>query len=112
MSAEPIRFFFDHHMWRAVTVGLRRQGIDVMTAEEAGLAEDDDPVLLSFATAERRMLMTFDRDFFALHNRGVPHAGIAWCPALKYRIGPLIGQLRLVHGVYTADEVVNHLEYL
>jgi hypothetical protein len=112
MPAEPIRFFFDHNMWGAEIVALRRHGIDVLTAKDAGLAQDNDPVLLSYATAERRMLVTFDKDFLALHATGVPHAGIAWCPAMKYRIGPLIAQLRLVHGVYTADEVINHLEYL
>jgi hypothetical protein len=112
MPADAIRYFFDHNMWGSVTAGLRRFGIDVQTAEEAGLAEDDDPALLSFATAQGRMLVTFDKDFLRWHATGMAHAGIAWCPLTKYRIGPLIDQLRLVHGVFTAAEVENHLEYL
>jgi len=112
MPADPVRFFFDHHMWGPLTVALRRYGIDVLTAYEAGMARDDDPALLAFASANGRMIVTFDSDFVALHHAGTPHAGIAWCPEQKHTIGSLLGMLRLVHGVYTADEVINHLEYL
>jgi predicted nuclease of predicted toxin-antitoxin system len=110
--ADPIRFYADQHYPGPVTAGLRRRGIDVLTAQEANLCGADDPDQLAFATAQGRVLLTFDSDFLALHQSGVSHAGIVWCPATKYGIGPLIQMLVLLHSVLTADDMVNHVEYL
>ena len=110
--AEAIRFYFDQHYPAPVTAGLRRRGIDVLTAQDANLCGASDPDQLAFATAQGRVLATFDSDFLALHQTGVSHAGIVWCPATKYGIGPLIQMLVLLHSVVTADEMANHLEHL
>jgi hypothetical protein len=96
----------------AVANGVRRWGIDVLTAQEAGRCGYDDDEQLAFATGLGRVMVTFDVDYQTLHNAGASHAGIAWAPARKYSIGELISCLALVHGVYTADEMMNHLEYL
>jgi hypothetical protein len=110
--AEPIRFYFDQHMQGAVLVGLRQQGVDVLTAQEAercGLPDHDQ---LAFATAQQRVMVTFDTDYLALHRSGAQHAGIAWCPATKYRIGQLVQMLMLLHGVTDRESMRNSLEYL
>lgn len=57
-------------------------------------------------------MTTFDSDYLALHNSGVPHAGIAWWPQRKYRAGQLLQALLLMHGVFEQDEMRNRLEYL
>ena len=85
--ADAIRFFADQHYPGPVVQGLRRRGIDVLTAQEAGRCEIADPEQLSFAQNEGRVMLTFDSDFVALHRSGASHAGIAWCPATKYSIG-------------------------
>lgn len=110
--ADPLRFYFDQHMWAAVANGLRRAGVDVLTAHDAGRCGLPDADQLAFATAEERVVMTFDSDYVALHNAGVPHAGIAWCPRRKYRVGGLLQALLLMHGVLDRDEMRNRLEYL
>ena len=110
--AEPVRFFFDQHIYGAVATGLRLHGIDVLTAHEAGRCGVPDPDQLQFATAEQRVMVSFDTDFLALHHSGVQHAGIAWCAATKYPIGQLIQALLLLHGVMDRDSMRNHLEYL
>jgi hypothetical protein len=110
--AEPIRFYFDQHMQGAVAHGLRLHGMDVLTAQEAGRCGLPDPDQLAFATAEDRVMVTFDTDYLALHRSGVPHAGIAWCPQQKYGIGQLIHALLLLHSVLDRDAMRNHLEYL
>lgn len=61
--AEPIRFFFDQHIWASVAQGLRRQGIDVLTAQDAGRCGLPDPDQLAFATAEDRVMVSFDPDY-------------------------------------------------
>jgi len=110
--ADPIRFYADQHFPGPVTAGLRRREIDVLTAQEANQCGAGDPDQLDFATAQGRVLLTFDSDFLALHQSGVSHAGIVWCPATKYAIGPLIQMLVLLHSVLTADDMLNHVEYL
>ncbi len=108
----PIRYYLDQNMWGTVAVGLRQHGIDVLTTQEAGRCGLSDSDQLAFATAEGRVIVTFDVDYLALHNAGISHAGIVWCRLTKYTIGQLIALLVLVHAVYTADEMLNYVEYL
>lgn len=110
--AEPIRFYFDQHVWASVARGLVQRGVDVLTTQAAGRCSMPDPDQLAFATAEERVLVTLDTDYLTLHQAGTPHAGIAWCPEQKYSIGQLIGALELLHGVLDRDSMRNHVEYL
>lgn len=109
--AEPIRFYMDQHIPLAVTLGLRQRGVDVLTAQQAGRCGLQDADQLQFATAEERVVMTFDPDYLALHA-GVQHAGITWCRATKYTTSQLLQSLLLVHAVLSRDEMRNHVEYL
>ena len=110
--AEPIRYYFDQHMQGAVLVGLRQQGVDVLTAQEAGRCGEPDREQLAFATAQQRVMVSFDCDYLALHQSAVKHAGIAWCQATKYRIGQLVQMLALLHSISDRDSMHNHVEYL
>ena len=61
---------------------LRLRGHDVLTAQEAGLANRriPDPVVLEYATRLGRAVVTLNwDDFLELHDRGVDHAGIIAC---------------------------------
>jgi hypothetical protein len=73
--AEAIRFYMDQHYPAPISQGLRRHGINVLTTQEAGNCGLSDPDQLAFATAEGRVLVTFDPDFLALHRAGVAHGG-------------------------------------
>lgn len=39
MPPQPIRYYFDEHVRRAIALYLRKYGIDVLTAGEAGRAD-------------------------------------------------------------------------
>ena len=110
--AEPICYFFDQHIPGALVTGLRQHEIDVLTAWDAGRCGYSDAEQLEFAASEERVLVTFDPDYLALHNSGVSHAGIVWCPATKYVIGKLLQLLVLLHGVSDRQSVKNRVEYL
>ncbi len=110
--AEPIRYYLDQHIPSVVANGLRQHGIDVLSAQQANRCGLPDLDQLAFATAQERVMVTFDPDFLALHNAGTQHAGIAWCPATKYRVGFLIQMLILLHSVADRDEMKNRVEYL
>jgi hypothetical protein len=110
--AESIRFFMDQHFPGPASRALVRHGVDVLTAQDAGRCGALDADQLAFCLAEQRVIVTFDTDFLALHQSGIEHAGIAWCPERKYGIGELIRALLLLHGVLDSDAMWNHVEYL
>jgi hypothetical protein len=91
---------------------LRLRGLGVLTAQDAGRCGFPDSDQLAFATAEGRVMVTFDTDYLALHQGGTPHEGIAWCPATKHSVGELICLQRLPHGVMERDSMRGHVEYL
>lgn len=86
--------------------------MDVLTAQEADRCGLPDLDQLAFASAQQRVMVTFDTDYLALHRAGIPHNGIVWCQEQKYSIGRLIQALLLVHGILDADKMRNHVEYL
>jgi Domain of unknown function (DUF5615) len=61
---------------------LRNLGHDVLTAQEAGQANQkiSDPEVLAYATSENRTVITQNRkDFIQLHSLEPNHAGIIVC---------------------------------
>jgi predicted nuclease of predicted toxin-antitoxin system len=66
----------------AVVEALRRLGHDVLTAKEAGQANQriTDEAVIAFASRLGRSLLTLNRwDFVALHARDPRHRGIIAC---------------------------------
>ncbi|MBK9335751.1 MAG: DUF5615 family PIN-like protein [Lewinellaceae bacterium] len=58
-----VRFLMDVHVHRAVTTGLQRRGVEVMTCQEAGLGRAPDDEILEFARANQWVIFTQDDDF-------------------------------------------------
>ena len=66
-----VPLYMDHHVPRAITEGLRRRGVDVVTAEEDGTQRLEDPDLLDRATELGRPLFSQDRHLLAeAHDAG------------------------------------------
>jgi hypothetical protein len=110
--ADSIRFYMDQHIPGSVSRAMVRHGVDVLTAQDVGRCGVSDADQLAFSASVERVLVTFDPDFLVLHQSGVEHSGIAWCPARKYDIGGLIQALLLMAGVLDRDAMRNHVEYL
>ena len=51
-----VAFYMDEHVPRAISIGLRLRGVDVLTAQEDGLRNTPDAVLLDRATAIGRVI--------------------------------------------------------
>ena len=70
----------DEHVKSGIVEGLRRRGMDVVTAQQRMLQEADDETLLETSTREGRLLLTNDVDFLRIHDRWVradrEHSGI------------------------------------
>lgn len=76
------RFYANENFPSEAILHLRRLGHDVLTTHEAGKSNQaiPDEDVLSFATAEKRAVLTFNRkDFFRLHHQNPQHGGIIAC---------------------------------
>jgi len=74
--------YADENFSYPVVEELRRLGHDVLTAHEAGQANQGiiDADVLVFATGRGRAVLTFNRrHFIRLHRQGQPHPGIVIC---------------------------------
>jgi hypothetical protein len=108
---EQIRIYLDEHIPYAIAEGLRRRGVDVLTVQQAGRTGLSDAAQLSFAFSQRRVLITMDSDFLVLAERFTSYAGIAYANPSR-SIGALIGSIMLLCDVLTAEEMMNHVEFL
>jgi predicted nuclease of predicted toxin-antitoxin system len=79
---------------RAVTEGLRRRGVDVLTAQEAGMREAADEQHLALGRREGRVVFTQDADFLRLHAVGRSHKGIVYA-SQQTGIGVIVSSLML-----------------
>lgn len=57
-----IRLYMDVHVRRAITVGLRLRGVDVLTAQDDDSSRISDPELLDRASQLGRVLFSQDID--------------------------------------------------
>lgn len=96
---------------------LRLRGIDLETADEAGLRGLADEEHLAFAAQNGRVLVSFNiGDFFALHtdwlNAGRSHAGIVLAPQQTYSVGEFLRRILKLHATLSADEMRDRVEFL
>ena len=108
--------YMDVHVPSAITEGLRRRGIDVVTSQEDGTREADDEVLLTRATGFTRLLFTQDEDLLKLAPKwqasGKPFTGIAFAHQMGASIGRLIEDLELLVLCAAEEELNSRVTYL
>lgn len=110
--ASDIRLYFDENVETAVADQLRRRGIECVTVRDLNLLGDTDENHLLRATAMGYALCTYDMDYLRLHAEGIPHAGIIYAKEQTTAIGDWVRGLELICGVYSAEDLHDHVEYL
>jgi hypothetical protein len=95
-----ILLYMDQHVPRAITIGLRRRGIDVLTAYEDDASDWEDAVLLDRARVLGRVLFTRDDDLLAeatqRQREKIPFSGVIYAHQLKVSIGACIQDLEII----------------
>jgi predicted nuclease of predicted toxin-antitoxin system len=111
-----VKLYFDVHVRRAVTVGLRIRGVDVLTAQEDEAAHLDDASLLNRARELGRVLFTQDDDLLREATRRqaseVPFAGVVYAHQLNVTISGCIDDLELIARASDPGEWKQRLTYL
>lgn len=109
-------FYMDVHVASAVTAGLRRCGVDVLTSQEDGTRESSDIELLERATTLDRILFSQDDDLLVIASRwqhqGREFSGLVYGHQLSLGIGDLIAELELLATCAEDHEIRNHVIYL
>jgi hypothetical protein len=87
----------DVHIPRAITLGLKARGVDVITAQEDHCAELPDPALLDRASELGRALFSCDEDLLIEGQRrqteNIYFAGVIYIHLLRISIGKCIEDL-------------------
>jgi predicted nuclease of predicted toxin-antitoxin system len=95
-----LSFYVDVHVPRAVTTELRLRKIDVLTAQEDGMAQLDDENLLRRATELGRILVSQDQDLLREEARRQQEngdfSGIVYGHQLRVTIGQMVEDLELI----------------
>jgi predicted nuclease of predicted toxin-antitoxin system len=106
----------DVHAPLAITEALRRRSVDVLTAQEDGTEQLDDPPLLDRALDLGRVLFTQDEDFLreGAHRQqtGEIFAGVIYAHQLRVTIGQCVHDLELMARIYEPAEMANRIEHL
>lgn len=111
-----ISLYMDHHVPRAITLGLRLRGVDVITAFQDGTSELDDAAVLDRAGELGRVLFTRDDDLLAeatmRQQDGIPIHGIVYAHQLQASIGRCVEDLELVAKVGEPIDLMNQVLFL
>ena len=111
-----IKCYMDQHVPRAITIGLRMVGVDVLTAFEDRNHELADPDLLDRAGELGRVLFTRDQDLLAEGTKrqrlGIPFNGVIYAHQRRVSIGVAVRDLELIAKVCDPEEFQNAIQYL
>ena len=108
---DTIKFYTDENVPIAVANGLRRQGVDVLTTQEANMQGAPDTEHLTFAANEGRVIVTQDADFLRLHAAGWQYVGIVYAKQ-HAPIGDILRGLLLLYQVLDPENMINKIEFL
>jgi predicted nuclease of predicted toxin-antitoxin system len=100
-----VRFLLDQDVYAVTARLLRQLGHDVVTASEARLFQAADSELLAFASQDKRILVTRDRDFGGLvfvHGLG---AGVIYLRISPTALDAVHAELKNVLASHSEEEL-------
>ena len=111
-----IKFLLDHHVPKAITVGLRLRDIDLLTAYEDNSHQLDNSQLLDRASELNRVLYLQDDDLIIeavqRQKNKITFTGLVYSHPLRISIGSCIHDLEIIGGVGEPDDLRNNIEFL
>lgn len=114
----PAKLYVDEDASQeAVVSALRRKGIDVLTAYDAGREGRTDEDHLRYATTQGRAVYSLNvSDFTRIHteflSRGEEHAGMIMIPRQRYAIGEKIRRLQELLEATDAESLRNTIRFV
>jgi len=112
------RLYLDEDsMQNALVIALQARGVNVLTALEAGMIERSDEEHLDYATAQSRVLYSFNvGDFYRLHTaymtQGKSHSGIILARQQRYSVGEQMRRLLKLIATKSAEQMKDQVRFL
>jgi hypothetical protein len=111
----PLALYMDQHVPRAISVGLRLRGVDVLTAFDDGASDASDQMLLDRATALDRVLFSQDADLLAeaahRHAAGIPFYGVIYAHQ-HTPVGACVRDLEIIAKVGDPEDLRQQVLFL
>lgn len=111
-----LKGYADHHVSFAIVQALRARGMDVVTTNDRGQQETDDPELLAAALVEQRVMLTNDMDFLALSaelaRRSEAFAPIFFWPQQRRSIGVIMRKIIREATLHSYEEACSRVFFL
>lgn len=111
-----LSLYIDENVPEAITEGLRRRGIDVLTVQEDDRAGLPDPEVLDWAGELGRVLFTQDRDFLQEAARrqqsGEQFPGVIYAHQARVSVGRCVKDLEIVVQILSPQEMAQTVQRL
>lgn len=111
-----LRYYMDQHVDERITNGLRRRGIDVLTAHEDNNSAAPDEFLLARATELGRVIFSQDKDFLRIGSQWQQNdqafAGIIYSHQLHITVGQAVRDLEFMSQALEPEEMLNKVEFI
>ena len=106
-----LAFYTDESVNVVAAEGLKRRGVNALSARDAGNLGSSDQEQLAYARKKNLVIVTHDDDFLSMAME-VQHKGIVYVHQEKYSVGNLIRRLKLLWEIAEPQEMFNHVEFL
>jgi hypothetical protein len=112
----PRAYYMDVHVPAAITAGIRRRGVEVLTSQEDATRRAADEELLGRATELGRILVSQDEDLLGIARKWQQtqrsFAGLIFAHQQGASIGQCVEELELIARYMSAEETASQVIYL
>jgi Domain of unknown function (DUF5615) len=111
-----VSLYMDEQVPLAITEGLRRRGVDVITVQEDARRSYPDEALLDRARELGRIMFSQDEDFLIEAARrqaeGIDFIGVIYARQTAASVGVCIHDLELIAKATDIEDCFNQIQYL
>jgi hypothetical protein len=114
--AAMLRLLIDEDVHGDIVDGLRRRKLDLVRAQDVGLRQTPDPIILEWAAQQGRVVVSVDKKTLPVDTwdrvaRGLPMPGVA-IQRILVTIGQAINELELLASAASPDDLKDQVIYL
>lgn len=110
---QPVKFYFDEHVPRAVAKGLAQRGYTVIMAVDVGMIEkDDDTEHLPYAAQQDAVLVTRDKPFASRAQERTDHAGLICWTGKDDDFGGMVRKLSEFAENHTREQTIGRVFWI
>lgn len=111
-----MKIYCDENIESAIVEGLKRRGIEVISARDTEDLGEDDEYHLKRASELGAVILTHDVDFLKIAHQwrqeGKKHKGILYAHPLDLSLGECIRRVELITQVLSEEEMEDYIEFL